>query len=189
MTAIFLFSVPAYGKPNEINNLEKKQVECITIAYQEGNKINLYGDTWGETVASIAYQESWCNGSTWQTNGVVVGDRNNKGKPRSLGVMQVQVRTAREVGKKFPEIFREKYGDRDPSDEELTIDLLVDITFNIRVGVHYFAYLLEYRNGDVDKAILSYNRGTGKKLKDINDYVRRVKKWRKTVVIPLVKKK
>ena len=122
----------------------------------------------------------------WQKNGVVVGDLNSKGKPRSLGPMQVQVATAREVDRKFPYIFKEKYGERTPTDEELTIDLLIDVRFNIRVGVHYFAYLLKYRNGDWSKAILSYNRGTGNDLVDINDYVAKVKKWRKKIIIPYI---
>lgn len=169
----------AFAKP-----LEPQQKECIELAYETGNKITLYGDTWGETAASIAYQESHCNRSRFQNNGVVVGDMNSKGKPRSLGMMQVQVATARHVGKLFPHIFKEKYGDRTPSDEEITIDLLIDPKFNVTIGVHYFAWLLDYRNGNWSMAVLSYNRGTGINLTDVNDYVRKVKKWRKTIVIP-----
>jgi hypothetical protein len=169
--------------------LEPQQEACIEMAYEEGSKIELYGDTWGQTAASIGYQESWCNSSTWQRNGVVVGDINSKGKPRSLGPMQVQVPTARFVGKNFPHIFKEKYGDRTPTDEELAVDLLIDTRFCIKVGVHYFAWLLEYRNGDWEFAILSYNRGHGRNLDDINDYVRKVRKWRKKVVIPHLKAK
>ena len=189
MTALFLFGVPNTGNASKIIDLEQSQIRCIELAYDEGSKIELYGDTWGETVASIAYQESWCNSSVWQTKGVVVGDLNSKGRPKSLGPMQVQVRTAREVGRRFPHIFKERYGDRDPSDEELTIDLLVDTRFNIKIGVHYYAYLLNYRSGDWEKTILSYNRGTGRNLKDINDYVRKVKKWRLTVIRPVIKGK
>ena len=169
--------------------LEPQQSKCIELAYEEGSKIDLYGDTWGETAASIAYQESWCNSTVWQTKGVVVGDLNSKGRPRSLGPMQIQIPTARHVGDVFPHIFKERYGDRIPSDEELTVDLLIDTKFNIKVGVHYFAWLLEYRNGNWSKAVLSYNRGTGHSLKDINDYVRKVKQWRKTIVISHLRKK
>lgn len=166
---------------------EPQQGECIEIAYEEGNKITLYGNTWGETIASIAYQESHCNGSKFQTEGVVVGDKNSKGRPKSLDPMQVQVPTARHVGKLFPHLFQEKYGDRRPTNEELTIDLLTDIRFNIRIGVHYYAWLMTYRNGDWSKAVLSYNRGTGYNLTDVHDYVSKVKKWRKQVIIPHLK--
>ena len=181
---VILVGIPVSAK----TTLEPQQSECLEIAYEEGEKIELYGDTWGQTVASIAYQESHCNRSKFQTEGVVVGDRNSKGKPKSLGPMQVQVPTARHVGRVFPHLFTERYGDRRPTDEELTIDLLTDVRFNIRVGVHYYAWLLEYRKGSWHDAVLSYNRGTGYNLRDINDYVRLVRKWRKTVVIPHLKR-
>ena len=187
VTAVLVFTgIPISAKTID---LEPRQEACIETAYRIGKEIYLYGDTWGETAASIAYQESHCGRDKFRTNGVVVGDINSKGKPRSLGVMQVQVPTARHVGRMFPHVFQYKYGDRIPTDEELTIDLLVDMEFNIRVGVHYFAWLLEYRNGDWNKAVLSYNRGTGQRLNDINDYVRKVKKWRKKIVLPFIRDK
>lgn len=169
--------------------LEPQQQECIEMAFEEGSKIEMYGDTWGETAASIAYQESHCDRSKFQTEGFVVGDLNSKGRPRSLGSFQVQVPTARHIGEVFPHLFEEKYGDRNPSDEELAVDLLIDKRFNTKLGVHYFAWLFEYRKGNWDKAILSYNRGTGSNLEDVNDYVRKVRKWRKTVIIPYLKSK
>lgn len=187
MTVIFLFVLPIQGNANGIIKLEQNQVKCIQMAYDIGSAIEVYGDTWGETVAGIAYQESWCNSSRWQTKGVVVGDLNSKGVPRSLGIMQVQIPTARWVGTKFPHIFKDKYGDRRPSDEEIAIDLLINDRFNITVGAHYYVSMLSYRKGDWGFAILSYNRGTGKELNDINNYVYMVKKWRKTVIIPYLK--
>ena len=187
MTAIFLFALPIYGNASKIITLEQRQAECIQMVYEIGSQVEAFGDTWGETVASIAYQESWCNSSRWQTNGVVVGDLNSKGTPRSLGIMQVQIPTAREVGKKFPHIFKDRYGERRPSDEEIAIDLLIDNKFNATVGIHYYVNMLNYRKGDWDFAILSYNRGTGKVLDDINNYVYMVKKWRTTVIIPFIK--
>jgi hypothetical protein len=170
-----------------LKKLEPQQEECIQMAFEEGSKLYLYGDTWGETAASIAWQESHCGYSKFAPHGVVVGDMNSNGKPRSLGWFQVQVPTARHMGKVFPQLFKDKYGDRIPSDEELTIDLLIDKRFNVKVGVHYFAWLMNYRNGNWNKAVLSYNRGTGQNLVDVNDYVRKVRKWRKTVIIPYLK--
>lgn len=187
MIGVFMSATPAISKPNKTIQLEQSQVQCLRTAYEEGEKIELYGDTWGQTIASIAYQESHCNGSTWQTSGIVIGDLNHRGKPRSLGVMQIQLPTSREVGKRFPHIFKDRYGDRQPTDEELTIDLLIDTSFNIKIGVHYYAYLLEYRGGDWEKTILSYNRGIGHNISDINDYVKKVKHWRKNVIFPFLK--
>jgi len=189
MAVICLFAIPSMGNTSEIPQLELKQALCIKMAHFEGSKIELYGDTWGQTAAAIAYQESACDSSKYQTNGVVVGDLDNKGKPKSLGIMQVQVPTARHVNSIFPHLFKDKYGDRDPTDEELTIDLLIDNSFNIKIGVHYYAWLLEYRQGDWAFAVLSYNRGTGYNLTDINNYVRLVKKWRKEKVLPFLRGK
>jgi len=187
MTAILLFIVPNVTNALNINNLEQQQLECIEMAYNEGNKIELYGTVWGETVASIAYQESWCNSSRWQTNGLVVGDLNKKGKPRSLGIMQVRLSTAKYVNRKYPHIFKEKYGNRKPKDEELIVDLLIDNRFNIKVGVHYYMSMLKLKNGKWSDSILAYNRGPNGKG-DPNDYVRRVKKWRKEVILKVIRR-
>ena len=188
MAVVFLFLLPFIVNANKIVELTPQQIQCIQYAYDEGNKIELYGDTWGETTASIAYQESHCNSPVWQKNGVIVGDINSKGKPKSLGPMQVQMATARYTATKFPYLFTEQYGHRIPSDEELTIDLLIDIKFNIRIGVHYYAYLLKYKGGDWDKAILAYNRGPGKNVVDVNNYVHKVKMWRTTKILPYLNK-
>jgi len=185
--AVFFLVTNTTSYAKNIVTLEEEQVKCIQMVYDISNKIEIYGDTWGETIASIAYQESWCNGSHWRRHGVVVGDINSKGVPRSLGIMQVQVPTAKWVNKKFPYIFKKKYGDRMPLDEELIIDLLIDNKFNIEVGSHYFISMLSYRKGNWEKAILSYNRGMGRNPKDINNYVYMVKKWRKTIILPFLK--
>ena len=124
--AVFFLATNTTSYAKNIVTLEEEQVKCIQMVYDISNNIEAYGDTWGETIASIAYQESWCNGSHWRTHGVVVGDLNSKGVPRSLGIMQVQVPTARWVNTKFPHIFRNRYGERTPSDEEIAIDLLID---------------------------------------------------------------
>lgn len=184
---VFLVMNPPKGYPSDNVTLEPAQARCIQMVYDIGNTIEIYGDIWGETIAGIAYQESWCNSSRWKTHGVVIGDLNSKGVPRSLGIMQVQVPTARWIGKKYPHIFKDMYGERTPTDEEIAIDLLIDNRFNIIIGSHYFKAMLSYRKGDWNKAILSYNRGVGSNLKDVNNYVYLVKKWRKTRIIPFIK--
>ena len=184
IVTIFVF----VGYPTNARNhvmLERGQIEAIDIAYRYGGEIHFRGDTWGETSASIIYQESHANRKKFQTNGVVVGDWNKKGKPRSLGPAQVQMETAKFVMKHYPHVQRAKYGRLTPTDEEIIIDLLVDVDFNIHCGVHYFEWLL-HKKGDVRKAILAYNRGPGG-VGDPNDYVNSVIKWRKTVIRPFLK--
>lgn len=167
-------------------NIEQEQKSCIIKVYNEGSKLQLYGQTWGLTTASIAYQESWCNSSKWKKKGIIVGDLDRNGKPKSLGIMQVQVATAKFVMMKYPQIKINKYNTRTPSDQEIMIDLLLDDDFNIKVGVQYFGYLLKYRHGNIDKAILSYNRGNGDYLNDVNNYVKKTRYWMKTIIRPVV---
>lgn len=182
---VLAFSGIALGNVNKFVKLERGQVNAIDIAYRHGGEIHFRGDTWGETAASIVYQESHANRKKFQTNGVIVGDKNSKGRPRSLGPAQVQVDTAFFVMEKYPHVRIEKYGKHKPTREEVTIDLLVDIEFNIHVGVHYFEWLL-HRKQNVKKAILAYNRGPGGKG-DPNNYVEKVLKWRTKVVRPFLK--
>ena len=82
---------PCMAKSNDFIQLEQGQTQSLDIAYKYGNEIEFRGDTWGETSAAIIYQESHANRTVFQTNGIVVGDLNRKGHPRSLGPAQVQV--------------------------------------------------------------------------------------------------
>ena len=165
--------------------LSQNQKTCIELAYKHGNRVTLHGERMGETVASILWQESKGNYKVYQKNGVVVGDLDKRGRPKSLGPMQVQVPTARDLERWYPMLFKLKFGIYSPTDEELIIALLTDIEFNIQCGAQYFQWLLN-RTGNYNKAILSYNRGTGG-VGDPNDYVRKVKQWRKIIVLPFLR--
>lgn len=161
--------------------LHKKQIESFAIAQEIGDNIWAFNQTWPRTIMAIMYQESHANHPRFYTNGVVVGDKDNHGRPKSLGPMQVQVPTARDVFRWYPKVKEAKFGSYEPTDEEIAIALLTDIRFNILVGGNYFKHMLEYNNGDVDAAILAYNRGPAG-VGDLNDYVRKVRLWMTTVV-------
>lgn len=181
---VFAFSIPALAKPIK---LEMVQYASLSLAYKYGQQIIYKGERWGETAASICWQESKGSFSKYTTNGVVLGDMNSKGKPKSLGGMQVQGPAARDVEKWYPIIFKLKFGPYTPTDEELIIALLTDLDFNIQVGVAYFRKMLELKNGNWSEAILAYNRGSANDGQDPNDYVRKVKHWRKTVIRPFLR--
>lgn len=166
-------------------SLSSNQKLCIELAYKHGNRVTWKGEKFGETVASILFQESKANFKKYQSNGVVVGDGLLNGRPKSLGPMQVQLATARDLERWYPVLFKLKFGPYSPTDEELIIALLTDIEFNIQCGAAYFQYLLNLKQ-DYNKAILAYNRGPAGKG-DPNDYVNKVKRWRKSVVVPYLR--
>lgn len=167
--------------------LSPNQQKCIELAYKHGNRVQWRGDRFGETFAGILYQESHANRKKFQKNGVVVGDRDRQGRPKSLGPVQMQLPTARDIERWDSILFKLKFGPYSPTDEELIIALLTDIEFNIQCGASYFGYLLDVKQ-NYKAAILAYNRGPGGKG-DPNDYVRKVLKWRKEIVLPHLKLK
>lgn len=168
-------------------DLTLSQKIVLKMAYKIGNKYRVKNDTWGETAAAIIFQESHANSNKFKINGIIIGDKNRRGKPKSLGPGQVQLPAARDVEKWFPEIFKKKFGNFSPTEEELIIALLTDIEFNIEVSVAYFVKMVELADS-WEKAILAYNRGLNNNGKDPNDYVEKVKKWRSQIVIPLKKR-
>lgn len=167
--------------------LEPDQYYTLQIAYKYGSQIHYKGDTWGETAAAIVWQETKGGWSKYKRNGVIVGDLDQHGVPKSLGRMQVQIPAARDVERWYPIIFQAKFGEYSPTDEELIIALLTDVDFNIQTGVAYFRKMLELKNGNWSEAILAYNRGSGNDGRDINNYIPMVKKWRKEIVQPFLK--
>lgn len=164
---------------------EYQQMVHLMFAYNYGNTLQYKGQGWGETIASILYQETHGGHSRYVENGIIVGDMDHRGKPKSLGLMQVQLPSARDVERWFPDVFFQKFGEDSPTEEELIIALLSDYRFNIVVGSHYFMKMLELK-GSWREAILAYNRGAGNDGADPNDYVKKVLKWRKEIVLPMV---
>lgn len=174
LVMLVFISIPTFA-------MEDYQKKVLTYAYKYGNRIQYLNQGWGETVTSIVYQESKGGKSIYLRNGVVVGDRNSKGKYKSLGVMQVQLPAARDVQRWYPIVFKSKFGNYNPTDEELIYALLSDYRFNISVGSWYFIKMLEL-TGNWRQAILAYNTGLNNNGNDPNDYVNKVLRWRKTIV-------
>ena len=169
----------------QATTLDSTQSHIIKLAYKYGSQIHYRGQTYGETVASIVYQESKAGAKRYQRRGVIVGDRSKKGHYKSLGPMQVQVPAARDVERWYPEIFKGYFGQFSPTNEELIVALLTDMDFNVQVGTAYFRKMLTVR-GSWSKAILAYNRGAGNDGTDPNDYVRKVKMWRVKIILPFL---
>lgn len=161
--------------------LENYQKEILQFAYDYGNAINYLNQGWGETIASIVYQESKAGYKLYERHGVIVGDRDSRGRYKSLGVMQVQLPAARDTLRWFPSISKEHFGDYPPTDEELIYKLLSNYKFNIQIGSLYFIKMLQLTN-QWRAAILAYNAGLNNKGRDTNDYVRKVLNWRNTVL-------
>lgn len=166
----------------DCNNLTEGQLANLKLAYQYGEQITFRGDTFGETVASILWQESKAGCDLYKTKGFIVGDLTSKGKPKSLGIMQVQLRSARDVERWYPEVFEKHFGKESPSDEDLILRLLLITEFNIEVGCKYYQKMLGSKK-DWKKSILAYNRGASNDGRDPNNYVKRVKQWRKKIIL------
>lgn len=166
--------------------LSKRQQHVLKTAYKYGEQINWRGKTYGETLASIVFQETKAGAKRYQRNGIIVGDRSKTGHFKSLGPMQVQLPAARDVERWYPIIFKTYFGKYSPTDEELIVALLTNVEFNIRVGAAYFEKMLEIKNS-WSQAILAYNRGPYNDGSDPNDYVAKVKYWRIKIVLPFLK--
>ncbi|HSH51633.1 MAG TPA: transglycosylase SLT domain-containing protein, partial [Bacteroidales bacterium] len=149
---LFFFPFNLYGKTLK---LEIPQIVSMYTAVNEGNNIHWKGDTYPKTLCGILWQETKAGYSKYRKNGYVLGD-----KDQSIGPMQVQVRTARWIGEKYPNLFIYKFNKSvyDITDNEIKNALMKDEVWNIKVGATYFSFLLEYM-GDYNQAILAYNKG------------------------------
>lgn len=162
------------------SSITKDQARLLKIAYEEGKKIG-----YPETIQAILWQETKA-GSYGKIDGIIIGD--SKSSRKSYGVLQVQLRTAREVLKKYPHLGT--FG----TDAELLYRLLKDDRFNIRIGAHYFKNLIE-RFGENpsgwNRAVLAYNVGPSNVLKcglsfDPNAYLPSVKNHINLFLRPIV---
>jgi len=182
LLCLFLFSTQVYAV-----DLSESQERILQLAYHHGSQIHYRNQTYGETIASIVYQETKAGAKIYQRNGIIVGDKSKKGHYKSLGVMQVQIPAARDVFRWYPQIMYSYFGRPCyPTDEELIVALLTDVHFNIEVGAAYFRKMLELKHS-WSEAILAYNRGAGNDGTDPNNYVQKVKLWRSKIILPLVK--
>lgn len=138
--------------------LEARQKLNLQLGWAFGSRVEWRGDVYPRTIQSIIFQESHAGSSDFIKDGVIIGDLDRHGKPKSLGIPQMQVPTARFVGSKFPVVFTSKFGTMEPTDEEIIIALLTDSVWSIWMCASYFDWLLD-EMGSYKAAILAYNMG------------------------------
>lgn len=82
---------------------------------------------------------------------------------QSVGLMQVQVATARSMMTRFFPFLREEYfpGKTKISDAEIKKLLLTNHEANITIAAYVFKLYLEMCNGNKQKAVVAYNVGIG----------------------------
>lgn len=93
---------------------------------------------------------------------------------QSVGLMQVQVATARSMMTRFFPSIREEYfpGRTKISDSEIKKLLLTNHEANITIAAYVFKLYLEMCNGNKQKAIVAYNVGIGgvQKIKNYSKF-------------------
>lgn len=184
LSALMVFLCFSFAHAAQLTQMQK---HVLKNAYKYGSQIHFRNQTYGETLASIVYQESKAGAKTYQRNGLIVGDRTRRGHFKSLGPMQVQLPAARDVERWYPSIFHGYFGSYSPTDEELIVALLTDIDFNIQIGAAYFKKMIHIKK-NWSQAILAYNRGAYNDGTDPNQYVRKVKMWRLKIIKPFLEK-
>lgn len=136
---LFLLATPAVNAQWE-PTLNEEQKKLLSLAYDIGSRVG-----YPETMQFILMQET------------IAGKLGRVGdEGRSLGVMQVQVDTARFISERVDSL---------PilSDKEYAYHLKHTDSYAILVAAHYFKYCME-SFGDWRRALLAYNRGvTGAK--------------------------
>jgi hypothetical protein len=131
------------------DTLTKKQFELLSFAYSvakaDGHKYPQY-------LQGIIMQETRAG----DMKDYRVAGLTNKVGDRYFGVTQIKLAAAKDVMKKYPELW-DKFDTK--TDEELEARLILDDHFNIRVASKYA--LMLGMNQDPTKAITAYNQGLG----------------------------
>jgi hypothetical protein len=140
------------GKPFTVklpDNLNAQQYALINYAYQVAKND---GHKNPQLLEGLIMQESHAGASL----GYRVAGTQNKVGDRYFGIAQIKLAAAKEVMRKYPEMWN---GLDTKTDEELQAHLILDDHFNIRVASKYV--LLMGVNKNPDFGITAYNRGLG----------------------------
>lgn len=140
------------GKPLTIvipNNLSAKQFALINYAYQVAKDD---GHKNPQLLEGLIMQES----NAGNYSGYRVAGLSNKTGDRYFGVAQIKLAAAKEVMRRYPEMWQ---GLDTKTDEELQAHLILDDHFNIRIASKYV--LLMGINKNPDFGITAYNKGLG----------------------------
>lgn len=131
------------------DSMTKRQHEILNFAYEVA-KADGFNDP--KYLQGIIMQES----KAGSMNDFRVSGLQNKPGDRYFGIGQIKLVAAKDVMKRYPELW--KYLDT-RTDEELQARLIVDDQFNVRVASKYA--LIMGINKDAKKAITAYNLGQG----------------------------
>lgn len=149
LTLIFGLLLPTY-----VWGFTDEQEDLMEYAYKAGEPYDL-----SKTMVAILYQES----KAGKLN--KVGDIDNGFGNRSLGVMQIKLRTAEHMIDVCDHLDR---GHK--TKEEIIADLINDDQWNIQVGACFLKWSKEHTS-NWREAVLAYNQGlTGSEIHDIKDH-------------------
>jgi hypothetical protein len=158
----------------EYGKFTQDQIKLLRLAYDVGSE---YGHP--ETAQAILLQESSAGAG---------GRESGFGLPlldHCFGVMQMKVAAVLDVLKTYPSLISRYFFEEDPSKikaKEIIKKLKNDDEFSIRMSVNYYK---KYYEGNLAKAVMSYNAGPGGVLKlkhpERHPYMQGVKKHLATV--------
>jgi hypothetical protein len=142
-----LFTLSLFGASNDVSN---EQIKVLNTVREIAKTIpDAKGQTYEDTMSAICLTESSAGKN-------LIGDfhKNVPLTKASLGVMQVQVQTARHVASQVKEL---KWI-LSLSNSQLADRLLSDTEFSARIATHYFVMLKNSR-GDYMHSVSGYNGG------------------------------
>lgn len=120
-----------------------------------------------------------------------IGNKAAEMKKRSYGLMQVQIPSARSILKQHSRVRDLYFPNRSVatvSDAEIERLLLRNDEANVRIAAHHFKRDLAESKGNIDRALASYNLGSGgvKKIKNHSrfPYVVGVKRHLQRTIVP-----
>lgn len=172
--------VVEHKEVSTFNGLSQDVVRNLILAYQIGKEVVDHP----EYIQAIMMQES--RGVSGQ-----IGNKAAEMKKRSYGLMQVQIPSARSILKQHSRVRDLYFPNRSVatvSDVEIERLLLHNDEANVRIAAHHFKRDLAESKGNIDRALASYNLGSGgvKKIKNHSrfPYVVGVKRHLQRTIVP-----
>lgn len=131
-------------------HLTERQHRLLNLAYELGKK---HGFKNPEIVQAVLLQETHAGGlSSYRVA--------NPGPQAYFGPMQIKLAAAKDVLKRWPNLFT-TYGFHTRSDDEIKANLILNDRFNLEVGTKYLK-VLQTEYGFTGRALMNaYNRGPG----------------------------
>jgi len=157
------------------NNLSTKQINLLKFAYKVAKED---GHKNPAILQGLIFKESNAGGAPIYN---VTQDRDGG---KNYGVGQIRIVAAREVFRKWPELYK-KYGFQTRTDDEIIARLILDDHFNISIASKYLKIMSMRVQHDEKRALLAYNRGFGnarKVVPETDQYVRDVFRFKEKMI-------